>query len=139
MSPFDPMEKYDRNCAAFDHPDRLPAWQALRGVLEGRTGWRFDLGDSGVEPLWLFGLEGAGRLVAYATGPEHIHLFDHDNDADHMFCGPAEFRSWLDEHEAEHAGYTETQVELGTWLLREEIDRGVLLPGEEGQPPQAQA
>lgn len=124
------MEKYDRNCAAFDHQDRLPAWQALRAVLEGRQGWRFDLGDSGTQPLWLFGLDGAGRLVAYATGPEHVHLYDNDNDEDHMFR-PEELRSWLGAHETDHAGYTDMQVELSTWLFREQLDREV--PGQGDQ------
>jgi hypothetical protein len=82
---------------------RLEVWGDLRPQLEGRTGWTFDAGDEGDEPLWAFMAPGsrAPRLVV-TVQYEYVRIYDVPQDEE-ISCAPGDaFGHWLDLHESDY-------------------------------------
>jgi hypothetical protein len=100
-------------------------WGALSDALITRPGWHLEHDDLENLDMWCFGREGACRLVV--TIPDGgILLYDHDDPIDatseHRFGSVAGLIEWLQIHESEHEGYTETQGELMGDLFSRQID-----------------
>lgn len=110
------MDGYRDQCERFGGgPERLPAWEELRSILERRSaeGWRFEIINPETDPeaAWCFGLAGAARLVITTVEGGRFHLYSADRDEDQFLDGTG-LERWLDEHEHEHAGFTKLQEEL---------------------------
>lgn len=78
----------------------------LAALLEGRGDWRFEVFDG--EGHWLFGVDGAARLVI-TPEMEGFRMYRADRDDSWVIPRIEQVRAWLDDHEHEHAGLTELQ------------------------------
>lgn len=80
----------------------------LAELLDGRTDWRFEAFDD--EDHWLFGVDGAGRLVI-TPEMEGFRMYRADQDSSWVIPRIEQVKAWLEEHEHEHAGPTRLQEE----------------------------
>lgn len=78
----------------------------LAGLLGGRDGWRCEAFDN--EDHWLFGVDGAGRLVI-TPEMEGFRMYRADQDWSWVISRIEQVAAWLDEHEQEHSGPTRLQ------------------------------
>jgi hypothetical protein len=77
----------------------------LASLLRDREGWHPETQDG--ERFWRFGLHGAGRLVI-TSEMDGFLMYRVDHDDSWVIPRIESVEAWLEEHEHEHAGLTDS-------------------------------